>query len=186
MLKRIREFSKYVELAGFKNAKINDVNGLCEQVNKLKTVEIQLFDAQKIATWQHLFFAALNAANVFEKKTNVSRSLAIEMMRFASGQRQIRNAVSAVGIKAGCFNVAVVIVGDEKRAVNHALDEVAEIIGGKIDDSVLELTPRKKRKIEKVFEISPMELNAATEKGETDQALINLVLERVALVSTQR
>jgi hypothetical protein len=63
---------------------------------------------------------------------------------------------------------------------------VAGLINGKRDDTVLELTPKKTKEIEETFEISPMELESVTMKEETDRALLNLVLERMALVSTQR
>jgi tRNA threonylcarbamoyladenosine modification (KEOPS) complex Cgi121 subunit len=186
MLKSIEEFGKYVEIAGFKECKISDVDGLCEQTGKLKRVEVQFFNAQRIATWQHLYFAALNAVNAFESKINVSKSLAIEMIRFASARRQIREAMLIIGIKAGCSRIAVTTVGDDEKKVDNALSMVAGLINGKRDDTVLELTPKKTKEIEETFEISPMELESVTMKEETDRALLNLVLERMALVSTQR
>lgn len=186
MLKFIEEYAKYVEITGFKNTKILDVDELCERTKKERKVEIQFFDAQKVATWEHLYFAALNTLNVFKERSNVSRSPAIEMMRFASARRQIREAMSTIGIKAGFSNIAVTIVGNEEKTVIKALNEVAELIGGKRDDTVLELTPKKMKEIEKTFDLSAAELEVATKNGKKDQALLNLVLERMALVSTQR
>jgi len=186
MFKSIEEFGKYVVIAGFKNARIHNVDSLCKWIKQLKPVDVQFFNAQRIATWQHLYFAALNAINAFEKKTNVSRSLAIEMIRFASARRQIREAMSTLGIKAGCSDIAVTIMGDDKKNVECAFNVVSELINGKHDDSVLELTAKKVKEIEKAFETTPTELEAVTKNGETDQALLNLVLERMALVSTQR
>jgi len=188
MLKCIEEFGKYVEIAGFKNAKIYDVGKFCEGTKKAKPpkVELQFFNARRIATWKHLYFAVLNAATAFEKQTNASRSLAVETMLYASAQCQIREAMSIVGINEKCSEIAVIIIGNEPKTMKTTLAMVSERIQGKRDDNVLEMTPETSEEIEKEFEISPSELEAIAMNGKRDQALLNLILERVALVSTRR
>jgi len=188
MLKRIEEFGKFIGIAGFRDVKIHDVTRFCEQVNVSKSadVETQFFNAQRIATWQHLYFSTLNALTSFKNKTNVSRSLAMEIIHFASAQRQIREAVSAIGISPESTEVAVAIVAARQRAVEFALGVVSRFLGGERDDAVLELTPEKINGIAKVFDISPGEFWAMGSGKKSEQALVDLVLERVALVSTRR
>ncbi len=186
MLKHIAEFGEYVQIAGFRDANINDVDELCAQVKRLEMVKIQFFDADKIATWEHLYFAALNTLTAIQNRTNLSREVTFEILRFASAQRQIKQAVSTIGISPRCFRVAVVVIGETKSAVDSGLKTAASLIGGKRDDVVLELSSSKRLTIKKLFDISSAELEVATKAGDGDNALVNLVLEHMALVSTQR
>jgi hypothetical protein len=84
LLKHFEEFGKYVAIAGFKGVKIADVEGFLETVkgHLAKNMEAQFFDAELVATWQHLYFAVLNALNAFKNGLNISKSLAVEMQCF--------------------------------------------------------------------------------------------------------
>ena len=57
-------------------------------------------------------------------------------------------------------------------------------MGTEPDESVLDLTKNKETKIKKTFEITDEELKIF-ENGNQKKAIINLVIERVALLSTQ-
>jgi hypothetical protein len=50
---------------------------------------------------------------------------------------------------------------------------------------VLELTKEKTHNIRKAFEISANELEAVIKKRNANNALVNLVIEKIALLSTQ-
>ncbi len=186
MLKYIEEFGQYVQIAGFRDANIREVNALCSHVKEIEAARIQFFDADKIASWEHLYFAALNTLKAFQNRTNACRDITFEILRFASAQRQIKQAISTIGITPRCSRIAVVVIGERKRAVDSGLKTAVQLIGGKRDETVLELSPSKKPTIRKVFEISSAELEVATKNARRDEALVDLVLERVALVSTQR
>ena len=90
-----------IGIIGFRDARIGDVKAFLNQFNAKKgDVTIQLFDAKKnVAGPQHLYFAAVNALNVFSKKTNISNNLEVEALLFASAQRQITKAVEMLGLK---------------------------------------------------------------------------------------
>jgi tRNA threonylcarbamoyladenosine modification (KEOPS) complex Cgi121 subunit len=188
LLKPIKEFQKHVAITGFRDAGIKNVDQLLEETNseKPRNVEVQLFDANLVATWQHLYFAALNALMVFRNKENISKSLAMETLLYASAQHQIRKATEIIGIKPSTTEVAVLIVGDRTETVETALKKIAKRIGGKEDEAVLELTKEKIVRIRKTFGISGAELRTASKKPDSNKALIDLVIERVALLSTER
>ncbi|MBS7636526.1 hypothetical protein KEJ37_04195 [Candidatus Bathyarchaeota archaeon] len=188
MLKPVEEFGKYVAIAGFKNVKIADVEEFLENVRKClaKNVEAQFFDARLVATWQHLYFAALNALNAFKNGVNISKSLAVEMLLYASAQRQIRKAMNLIGIKSDSKVIAAIIVGEREEDVEEALQAISRIVGGRRDDAVLKLSRKKIETIRKAFEISDLELEAVMKGKNLDQALINLVIERVALLAIER
>jgi tRNA threonylcarbamoyladenosine modification (KEOPS) complex Cgi121 subunit len=188
VLKLIEEFKTYAEICGFKNVKISQAKEFLDKVSKAKPagVEVQFFDARRVASWQHLYFAALNALTAFKNKENISKSLAMETLLYAAAERQITRAVELVGIGATSSDVAVLIIGKEPRKMELTLSMVSKNIGGQRDEKVLELSTDKVATIQRVFDISEAELRTVMEKNDADKAMIDLVVERMALLSTQR
>jgi KEOPS complex subunit Cgi121 len=188
VLNYIEEFKIYAEISGFKNVKISQTKEFLDTVSKEKPagVEVQFFDARRVATWQHLFFAALNALTAFKNKENISKSLAMETLLYAAAERQITRAVELVGIGATSSDVAVLIIGREPRKMQSVLSMVSKKIGGQRDEKVLELSNEKVATIQRVFGISEAELRTVMEKNDTDKAMTDLVVERMALLATQR
>jgi tRNA threonylcarbamoyladenosine modification (KEOPS) complex Cgi121 subunit len=187
LLKYIREAGKYVELTGFRNVNVNDVEDFVKAARDetSQTTWIQFFDAELVATWQHLYFAVLNALLAFRNERNISKSVAMETMLYASAQRQIRKAIKLMGVKRNSANVAVVIIGENADPVKAVLSAVSKRVGAEPDETVLELTRDKAHDICKAFGIGANELEAVMEKKDVSQALVNMVIERTALLSTQ-
>jgi len=188
LIKKLEDFDKYFAIAGFRNVRINDVNNFFSQVRKkTKDVHIQFFDARLVAGWRHMYFAVLNALKAFKGRLNISNSLAVEALLYASAQRQISKAVDLLGIKPESSRVAVLVVSETKQVIDTALEIVSQLISGERDDDVLELTDEKVEDIRRLFGISDLELEAKLEKkGLEKEALIDLVIEHVALLVTQR
>ena len=187
MLKYIEEFGKQVGVTGFRNVRIRDIEEFLKIIRKEKTsnVEIQFFDAKFVATWQHLYFAALNALTAFKNKENISRSLAMETMLYASAQRQISKAMELIGIKPHSSEIAVLIIGEKPETVRSALAMVSKHVNSDPDDTVLELSDEKVTSIQKIFEISSVELETVIKRDDAEIALTDLVIERMALLATQ-
>lgn len=188
MLRHIEEFGKYAEITGFRNVKIKSVEDFLNRINKEKpvNVEIQFLDAKLVATWQHLYFAVLNALTAFNNKEGISKSLAMEIMLYASAQRQIRKATGLIGIKPNSSEIAVLIVGGKSEAVKLALSAILKCINGDCDEAVLELSEEKATVIQEVFQISEAELETVMGSEGVKKGLIDLVIERMALLATQR
>jgi len=108
----------------------------------------------------------------------------MEVMLYASAQRQIRKAIQLIGIKRASANVAIVIVGADIDFVKAVLSAVSKRVGVEPDETVLELTQEKTKSIQKAFGIRAEELEAVNKKN-AKQALVSLVIERTALLSTQ-
>jgi hypothetical protein len=77
-----------------------------------------------------------------------------------------------------------VIIGADVASVKAGLAAVEECLGVEPDDSVLELSKAKVQRIKRAFKVSEAELDASVKK-DAEQALIDLVVENVALLSTQ-
>jgi len=187
LIKELEDFNVYIAIVGFRNVKIIDVNGFFNLVRKrVKEVHIQFFDATLIAGWEHLYFAALNALNAFKSKQNISNSLAMEALLFASAQRQISRAVEMLGIRPESSQVAVLILAETRKRATAALGIIFETMSGERDDNILELTDEKIGGLKRLFEISDLEIKAKLRKEALEQeALIDLVIEHMALLATQ-
>ncbi len=187
MLKQIAEHGMYVGITGFRNVEIADSTNFLEATRseKPRDVWVQLFNAELVATWEHLYFAALNALTAFKNKRAISKSLAMETMLYASAQRQITKALAQMGVKRGVSNVAVAAIGKNSESVKAALAEVSRRVGAAGDESVLELKDEKMLVIREAFGITAEAVDAIVEKGDVKQAVVNLVVERMALLQTQ-
>ncbi len=186
MLRYIEETGKYVELTGFRNVSIKNVEGFVKAIREatLQKAWVQFLDAELVATWQHLYFAVLNALLAFRNECNISKSIAMEVMLYASAQRQIRKAIQLIGIKRCSENVAVVIIGLNLDSIRAVLSTISNFFRSEPDETVLELTEKKIKRIRKAFKICDEELEAVNKKN-VEKALVNLVIERTALLSTQ-
>jgi KEOPS complex subunit Cgi121 len=188
LLKYIEEFGKCLEITGFRKVKMKSTKEFLELIKKQKppNAETQFFDAKLVASWEHLYFAVLDALTAFRNKENISKSLMMETMLYASAQRQIRKAVELLGIKPGTSDIALLIVGQNSDTVKSASEAISSRLNLQYDDTVLELSEEKRKAVQKAFGISDLELKTVMKKDDLKKALIRLVIERMALLVTQR
>ena len=142
-------------IRGIKGAKINN-----DIFNS--GLKFQILNANLIATKKHV----LHAINQAKTKKPIARNFWMEILIRASGQRQIHEAIEIIGAKDG--NVCL-ICEDEKT-----FKKVHELIGGEIDDSVLEINEEKEKLIREVFDI----------KGFGN--VVERVLEKIALIELKK
>lgn len=187
MLYHFKEYAKYVEITGYKNVRFS----LAEEFLKANRKETQqnshtqFFNAQLIATQQHLYFAVLNALEAFKNKTNISKSLAMETMLYASAQRQIQKAIQRLGIRKECADLAVVIIGESPAEIRTVLQAVTAHVCAQPDESVLEMSIGKAKKIQEAFGIKDEEVKTVMKNDDHEEAVVNLIIERAALLATQ-
>ena len=74
-------------------------------------VELQLLDAASVADGDHLRSAAAHALRARERGTMRTGSLAVELLLYASGRRQIKEAMAVMGLSARTERVAAVLFG---------------------------------------------------------------------------
>jgi KEOPS complex subunit Cgi121 len=186
MLMHIEEYGLYAEITGFKGIQIDNMKRISDLTDREKRRKalVQFLNAELVATWEHLYFAVLNALLGFKNGFNISRSLGVEIMLYASAQRQIRKAIDLIGVKSGSLDLAVVIIAENEAAIKRSLSAVVDCLKKASDESVLELSKRKAKEIQRVFGISETEIRAAT-SGSANKALLDLVIERMSLLSTQ-
>ncbi len=142
-----------------------------KRLEAAKDLDVQLLDARLVCGHDHLVSAAEHAERAMREGTNVARSLAVEFMLYASGERQIADALTKMGIREDTTGFAIAIFGGE------AAEEVLRSLALTRDDSVLEPSRAKLD----AFGITRAELDSVPEHRQSD-----LVLERVALIDLRK
>jgi len=181
-----------VLVAGFRNVRLEDPAGLIEGLRtreELKDLCFQLLDADTVAGPEHIFVSVINALRAFELGLNVSSDLGLEILTFASGQRQISKAIRSMGLSKGQANVAAVVVAKSEDAALRALKAITDTLtglGGTRDDDVLEVREEKARKLAEAFGLTDQEIPACTRAGGLVDAIKALVVEKVALSMAYR
>jgi KEOPS complex subunit Cgi121 len=160
---------------------INNRDTFLSSVHKLAKrheILIQVFDASKIFGRDHLHSAILHALRAKTLKTMSTKSLKMEVLLYASGERQIQKAIDKMGIKKQNTTVAIILFYHKRKPYSQmfkkkVLNEVLKISHLKRNDKVLE-----------------GDVNTLKEFGFTDQEIQAvpkskykyLILEKVALV----
>ena len=182
-----KDFNFYTEITGFKN--INSEQAITylknNRKNKTQNTWIQFFNANLIATHKHLYFAILNTLYAFKNHTNLSKSLSMETLLYASTQHQIQKAIQTIGLKPNIPDMAVTIISENTKHIKDTLNNLSTNLQAEPCDAVLNLTPQKISQIKQTFNITNPMLEAITKNGENDTAIVNLVIEKIALLATK-
>lgn len=177
---------KYLLVVGFRNVKINNMDEFLNLIRlKSGSSQVQILDANLVADFEHIYFSVLNALKSFKSGLNISKNLAIEIMLFASGQDQIKKAIEILGVKSSSRSIAVVIIADSRDEAISTFNAISSAINGEVDESVIGLDDKKISNIINTFGISDFELEASM-RGSLKDALKNVLIERAALLMTQR
>jgi len=144
-----------------------------EALNKLKEkdIEAQIFDASKVCGVEHMEIAYEHARRAFKEGRNKSRSIGMELMRYASAKRQIKEAIDFMGAKEEGEYAFVFFNVEKKEAVKIVKEMALEV-----DDSVL--APSKEKLLNFVDE---------DELKTVDKSFyFDLLFEKVAMVELMK
>jgi KEOPS complex subunit Cgi121 len=152
--------------------KVPEFLGQISSIASANSTAIQAMDAGKIAGEKHVRFAAQKALRAIQENYNAAKDPGIEIMRYASGKRQIEEAFS-MGVHEGEMDLVFVIMGDAE-GVNRSIESLKGMVSEK---DVIGYSSRKRDSIISQFDITEKEIEA------TGEGMIpDLVIERVALV----
>ena len=157
--------------------KIQDINSFLKKIITLSNgydMVIQVINADFVYGKDHLFSAVEHTIRSFKNQMNSLNSLSLEMLLYASGERQIQKAIEKIGIKNGNQKIAFIFIKENNRKISD--DEVEHVLSSlnlKRDDKVLEGDVDTLKR----FGITEDELSTIPESKYGD-----LLLEKVALV----
>ena len=171
-------------IGGFRYVGALHVDEVLSQVEEaVKPSIFQLFDADKVGGWKHLFFAAVNAVKAFETGVGVSKSLAIEVLLYASCQDQISQAFDIIGISPSSRRLALIVLAQHRGDAVNSFKMASKILGTE-DDSVLVINEEKYERLKRTFGITETELAAVGSPRE--EALSAILVERGALLPLRK
>ncbi len=135
---------------------------------------VQALDADKVVSERHVVLAAEKAFAAFSQGRNIAKDPGVEILRYASGERQIERAL-AIGICDSTERMVLILASTGKSHWPDA-SELSRIIA--LDGRGCSF---KAEAVKETFGISAEEIEAVGE-GRMEE----LVIERVALVDTYR
>jgi KEOPS complex subunit Cgi121 len=163
------------------NGNIRNIERFIQQLLTFSTKEnlvIQALDATVIYSKDHVISATNHAQRAFEQKTNATNSLALEILLYAAGERQIEKALKKIGIKIGKQKIVFVLTNQLHEKRNRAIDEtiikkLVKTFHLTIDENAI----HGDRTTLKRFGITDQELSTIPECNFGD-----LILEKIAMV----
>ena len=150
---------------------IADPKAFVDALQALSRGKALALNADLVCGVDHLRSAVAHALRAFEQGRNVSTTLAMETMLYASGERQISRATEKIGVGEGTERLAMVLFDVED------VEGILQSLGLARDDSVIDSSTAKIMR----FGISKREMEAIPEEDWP-----GLVLERVAFVELQK
>jgi len=136
-----------------------------------KNIAIQALNADMIYGKNHLISAVEHAKRAISQKKNTTNSLSMEILLYASGERQIKLAIPKMGVKQGKSNVAFVFA--DGKISDNLVNDLLKKVSLNYDDKVLEGDIDTLKK----FGINKKAIATVSEDRYGD-----LILEKVAMV----
>ena len=160
--------------------KINDIEkalGITQQYEKKYGVALLLLNPRLVYGKNHIESAVKHAIRAFREKRNTSHSLSLEILLYASGKTQLKDAIEFMGIKrTGPY--AIICVGKTRisgseNMIPKGIDKLVADLKLDRNNSVLDGS----KEILYRFGITDTELKTVDKSMYQD-----LILERVAMV----
>ena len=146
---------------------LEKINIFCEKNSFI----IQVFNAEIIFDKKHIISAYKHAKRAFKQKTNTTNSLAMEILLYVSGERQLKLAIPKIGIKKGKIDIAFIFIG--KKIPNKLINDLLQKLLLKRDDKILQGDINTLKK----FGLTELEIKTISKDKYGD-----LILEKIALV----
>jgi tRNA threonylcarbamoyladenosine modification (KEOPS) complex Cgi121 subunit len=131
--------------------------------------DIRAIDSTYLFGVEHIEFAHKKAKKAFKRGENISSNIYIETLVRASGQRQIKKALEAYGLRG---SREIIVFGDNFPGNLKSLLRAKELD--------IRLDRWRLENLKDVFQISDDELQAMSEDPE--EAVKELIKERISLV----
>lgn len=182
MIYNLQRISKKILIAGISGSKPSDVKATIEKLRSLE-IPFQLIRVDRVAGVNHLFSAAEHALVAQERGARISHSVEMDILLYAAGERQIKEAIRKLGVEQTTSAIAVVAVVDDEASGNKLLERAIALFNGRIDDGILEdIDTKRVTNLEQAFHISEEAIDACRQPGETKAHVVQkLVLESIGV-----
>ncbi len=166
-----------IEFIGCKGviSNVNEFISMVADFSQETKVGIQLLDANFVFGKDHIISSFEHAKRAILRDEASTNSFEMELLLYAAGERQIKHAISKMGVKNGDAKFAAIFIINDKKVgnIDNIIDNFLQFFNFKRDDEVLD--PDKSKLID--FGIKKQSIDSVKK----DQ-LFHLVLEKIALV----
>jgi len=153
---------------------IQDIDSFLKKIKSISqqyNLVIQVFNADMIYDKIHLISAVEHANRAIEQKTDTTNSLEMEILLYASGERQLKLAIPKMGVKKGRGNIAMVFTSGKISDI--IIEQILNELDLKRDDKLLEGDINTLKK----FGLNNKEIETVN-----PDKYGHLILERIAMV----
>ena len=188
MIFEIHQTKQQVWISAFNTKPRNIEKLLRSAAEKHPTTSVQLVDLDKVPGLRYLTLATVNASKSFHSKQPIAKTLTMEILLYVSGQKQINEALTRVGVTPQTRRVAAIAVGDSSDQVSAASKFLTETLEQGSDDRLLDDWPQARvENVRSGFEIGEKELKAVIRKKEpVTVAIERLAVERSAMLAARK
>lgn len=187
MLRYLKDEERYVLIAGYSAERRIEVEKIFDWM-RTRDDAVQVFDAESIAGWQHVYLAVVNAIAAFRAEANITRNLGMEILLYVSGQYQINRAFQTVGIRDSTRKICLVVAASSERKAIAIQEQFQKHFGLRWEDSTLAIESEDKiRHLKQIFSIDDLEIETMRGRGLAQKEILRgLIIERGALLITKR
>lgn len=165
---------------------VDEINSLLSNIEKISTsrnVTVQLLDAHYVAGRKHALFSVLFALDTLKHGRKHTEKLGMEILVYASVQKQISTAIRTVGVKVGISEIIAILIGKDEESVNTVLSQTMMMLSGVQDDSVLEVSESKVMELISIYNVSLKEYEIVKSiSRDPEDALVKILINRMALL----
>jgi tRNA threonylcarbamoyladenosine modification (KEOPS) complex Cgi121 subunit len=181
----IIELGQHVWVSAFDTRPMSVEQILQEASSSFLGVSVQIVDLDRVPGSRYLLLATYNALKSYGSKQPISKSLAMELLVYISGNRQISEALRQAGVTPNTRRIAALAVGSSESKVLDSARFLAAALGRKSSDALLnDWTALRVENVRSGFGISGKELKAIAGKGEpVTRTIERLALERSAMLA---
>lgn len=186
MIARLNEHNKSILIEGLISDRILEFNKLFVMFKEFAPNSvIQLMDGKMILGYEHILFAVFNSLNGKQNNRMICEDLSLEILVYASAQRQIKNSIEIVGVKQDSKQLVLTAASTDIRELEKLRESILKIEGLHLDNSFLESKNHEiLTSIKNIFNISDKEVESIHIKEDSDREVLEkLIIERMALLS---
>lgn len=185
MLSEIPQLGQYVWMSAFDTKPQNIEQMLRSAGERYPDISVQCVDLDRVPGSHYLLLATVNALKSYRSKQPITKSLGMELLLYISGNGQINEALTRVGVTSETKRTAALAVGSSSNQVSSTGTYLEQQFSQHARDDLLDdWSPSRIQNVRSGFQIGDKELKAIIRTKEPiTSAIERLAIERSAMLA---